>query len=599
MTALVLRNLLAYSGQLAVLIAAGGLLLWVLKLQAPIRLRCLQLLLGCCVLLPLIQPWQLPRAVSGGDVSVQTFTLGTSAASDGRHWFPGLPQLVIGIIAAGIVIRLGFVLLGLYRLSRYRKMATFEPKAFSREKERVGTWPDVYVSGEVNGPVTFGFLRPAILVPSRWISDETVALHELIHVLRRDWSFTLFEELFRALLWFHPAVWWLIGQIQLAREEAVDQTAIEFTQSREQYLATLLAMAEARADIGLAHAPLFLKKRHLRQRVVAVIQEVSMSKLRIRSSLAGFAALVAITGWMGMRALPLQAAPQSVSDAPGVTVQVDETKILHRASVQYPKDALANGIQGTVILDATLDKKGEVTDAKVESGPQELRAAALESVLQWHFNPDVQASPAQIEIDFTLPPQSTPDAIQPTLFPAPPGMGKVREIDVSRVPESMRGKVLAALPVHEGDELTPQILAQSLTAVQAVDEHLRFTFGPANDGSGSVLRVELPNSPGTFRAPGKAIRIGRSVAEANLIHRVAPVYPALAKAAGVQGSVEFRVTIGKDGHVENIELMRGHPLLVNAAKDALMQWVYRPTLLNGQPVAVQTEIAVAFTLSSE
>jgi TonB family protein len=499
MTALVLRNLLAYSGQIAVLIAAGGLLLWLLKLQAPIRLRCLQLLLGCCILLPLIQPWQLPRAVSAGEVSARTFALDTSAASAGRHWFPGLSDIVIGIIAAGMVIRLALVLLGLCRLSRYRKTATFQPKAFAREKERVGAWPDVYVSEEVNGPVTFGLLHPAILVPSRWINDERVALHELMHVHRRDWSFTLFEEIFRALLWFHPAVWWLTGGIQLAREETVDRAVLEFTHSREQYLATLLAMAEARADIGLAHAPLFLKKRHLRQRIAALIQEVSMSKFRIRSSLAGFGALVAITGWMGMRSLPLQAAPQSVTDAPGVTVQVDEAKILHRSPVEYPRNALANGVQGTVIIDATLDKKGEVTEAKVASGPQELRAAALESVLQWHFNPDAQTSPAEIAIHF-----------------APPSQ--------------------------------------------------------------------------------RAVRIGSAVAEANLIRKVQPDYPPLAKAARVQGSVEFRVTIGKDGHVENIELMRGHPLLVNAAKDALMQWVYRPTLLNGAPVDVQTEVVVRFTL---
>ena len=56
------------------------------------------------------------------------------------------------------------------------------------------------------------------------------------------------------------------------------------------------------------------------------------------------------------------------------------------------------------------------------------------------------------------------------------------------------------------------------------------------------------------------------------------------------------MTVSKDGHVENIELVRGHPLLVNAAKDAVMQWVYRPTLLNGVPIEIQTDVVVTFAL---
>jgi protein TonB len=75
------------------------------------------------------------------------------------------------------------------------------------------------------------------------------------------------------------------------------------------------------------------------------------------------------------------------------------------------------------------------------------------------------------------------------------------------------------------------------------------------------------------------------------------VYPALAKSARVQGTVEFNAVISKDGKIENLQLVRGHPLLVNAAKEAVLQWRYRPTQLNGQPVEVVTDIIVNFTLS--
>ncbi len=96
--------------------------------------------------------------------------------------------------------------------------------------------------------------------------------------------------------------------------------------------------------------------------------------------------------------------------------------------------------------------------------------------------------------------------------------------------------------------------------------------------------------------PTGPVRVGGQVAEANLLSRVEPVYPPLALGARVQGTVEFMATIGPDGRVENLQLVRGHPLLVNAAKTAVLQWTYRPTLLNGNPVTVITNVVVPFQL---
>ena len=84
--------------------------------------------------------------------------------------------------------------------------------------------------------------------------------------------------------------------------------------------------------------------------------------------------------------------------------------------------------------------------------------------------------------------------------------------------------------------------------------------------------------------------------ERNLITMVDPVYPPLAMQARIQGLVRFNVVIGKDGRVANMQLVSGHPLLVPAARDAVRQWVYKPTLLNGDPVEVVTEVGVNFTL---
>ena len=93
------------------------------------------------------------------------------------------------------------------------------------------------------------------------------------------------------------------------------------------------------------------------------------------------------------------------------------------------------------------------------------------------------------------------------------------------------------------------------------------------------------------------IRVGGNVQAANLINQVRPVYPPLAKQARISGTVELSAIIGKDGRVQDLKVVRGHPLLVQAALDAVKQWVYKPTLLNGEPVEVSTTIDVNFTLA--
>ena len=92
------------------------------------------------------------------------------------------------------------------------------------------------------------------------------------------------------------------------------------------------------------------------------------------------------------------------------------------------------------------------------------------------------------------------------------------------------------------------------------------------------------------------IRVGGQVEAAKVISAPPPVYPVLAKDARVGGTVQLDATIGEDGHIENLRVLSGSPLLINAAVDAVKQWTYRPTILNGKPVKVQTQIIVNFQL---
>jgi periplasmic protein TonB len=118
--------------------------------------------------------------------------------------------------------------------------------------------------------------------------------------------------------------------------------------------------------------------------------------------------------------------------------------------------------------------------------------------------------------------------------------------------------------------------------------------GVVRFGLGSPIDVVAPPPPAP--TPTRPLKIS-DWAEGNLIYRVQPNYPPLARAARVQGAVELRAIISKTGTIENLVVVRGHPMLAGAALDAVRQWRYRPYRLNNEPIEVETEITVNFLLS--
>ena len=105
-----------------------------------------------------------------------------------------------------------------------------------------------------------------------------------------------------------------------------------------------------------------------------------------------------------------------------------------------------------------------------------------------------------------------------------------------------------------------------------------------------------PHSPIVTAAPPGPIRVSIGVLMAKLVKKVIPEYPPLAKTARVSGVVHLLGVIAKDGTIQNLQVIGGHPLLTRAALEAVRQWIYEPTLLNGQPVEVIAPIDVNFTL---
>ena len=409
-TAQIWNNVLVYGVQIGLLVGIGAGLPALLRLRvAHARLLYWQFLLVACLALPWFRPWQSevvavnPAAVTW--LHPANVQIAPPVAS---FVMPSFPTIALWLLAAGMAARLASLALGLLKLSRYRRRGHAIP--LPAEWRSTARPARILVSEEAAGPVTFGFFRPVVLLPSSFPAmpesmRNAILFHELLHVERHDWLFTLGEEILRAAFWFHPAVWWVLGEIQLSREQTVDQAVIEMTQSRDPYVDALLAMAGVHQPLELSPAPLFLRRRHLRQRVFGIVQEArtKMSNTRVRLAQVAAVMTIALAGWFVTGAIPLHAQPQVVTDGPGVSVNLNGSQLLHRPAVMYPADALSKGVEGTIVAQVRLDSSGEVIDAAILSGPDELRRSVQQCVLTWHFDRSAGSAVRVVNIDFVKP----------------------------------------------------------------------------------------------------------------------------------------------------------------------------------------------------
>jgi len=158
-------------------------------------------------------------------------------------------------------------------------------------------------------------------------------------------------------------------------------------------------------------------------------------------------------------------------------------------------------------------------------------------------------------------------------------------------------------PTEIPKEIPPPVDEPPIVGVSGVVGGLGISGGVVGGVQGGVAGSILggvapppPPPPPPRPVKREPIRVGGNVQESKLIKKVEPVYPELAKRARVQGVVILQVTVDEEGNVAEYKVLRGHPLLDDAAITAVKQWKYSPTLLNGEPVPVIATVTVIFNL---
>jgi periplasmic protein TonB len=200
-----------------------------------------------------------------------------------------------------------------------------------------------------------------------------------------------------------------------------------------------------------------------------------------------------------------------------------------------------------------------------------------------------EALPKQQLMTFLVAPPPPPPPPPPSAAP----VKVVKQIQTDIVNGALRTptKIPQKIQMVKEDEAPPQMAAAGVVG--------GVPGGIPGGQMGGVIGGIISSTPVAVPkvATPQRVRVSAGVTSGLLVRRVQPNYPPLARQARIQGTVVLHAVISKDGSIENLTLVSGHPMLAPAAIEAVKQWKYKPYLLNGEPVEVDTEVQVNFTLA--
>ncbi len=289
------------------------------------------------------------------------------------------------------------------------------------------------------------------------------------------------------------------------------------------------------------------------------------------------------------------------------TIEIHEPEVQEIKHVRAKSATTAALPSSELILGPAMPPRAMFSDSLLEFGTQSKRKA-LATTTSFVFNCLVIGVMLAVPLMFT---DELPKAQLLTFLvappppppPPPPAAAEVRVVKQIQTDLLNTGalrtptKIPQKVQMIKEDEAPPPMPASG-GVVGGVPGGI--PGGQLGGVIGSVITAtsNLSAIPRFVPVTPQRIRISGGVTKGLLIHRVEPTYPPLARAARVQGDVILSAVIDVNGQIQNLQLVSGHPMLVPAAIAAVKQWHYKPYLLNGQPVEVETTITVIFTLSS-
>jgi TonB family protein len=448
-------------------------------------------------------------------------------------------------------------------------------------------------------PAVVGVLRPTILWPSlltQRLTDrelDAIFAHELLHVRRRDNLTAAVHALLETVFWFHPALWWLETRLLTERERACDEAVVRLGNEPHTYARSILKVCNfclrlpASAAAGVTGAD-------LNQRVEDIMNARPVSTLNVARKM-----LLIATGLAFLGGPVVVGSLQAESKAPAMIPSVPaaaRTAIVAQTSTGRVSGVITDP-RGNPISGAHVSAIIFQANAPVAGG-----AVTAETNDRGEFALDLP--PAEYELRVEKPGFT---AARGTLFVTRGALVQRNlQLRLGTVEESIRvvsasdsleqaKKLMDSGQYQQAKVAVDQALTQ-LRAQSAAQQSLLTQLRAQSAAQQSQPPVVQGAQVEPERPVGGAVRVGGDVAPPKKIHDVPPVYPQQARDNKISGIVIIDATIGTDGAVKDANILRGQPLLNQAALDAVTQWRFTPTLLNGSPVDVMMTVTVNFQL---
>jgi len=532
-----------YSGQVLLVIGVAAVAETFLRgSSATARLAYWRAVGVLCLALPWIasSSRELPAVSAAFEVMPVGRVIPVGAASQVLPAIDVATPFVWIVWAIGAGIGLVWLLAGALRIRHLRRRSVPATVGADIDALRTDLAPraEFRWSADLQQPVTLGIRRPLVLLPRRFdelsnTAKRGVACHELLHVKRRDWLWTVIEAHVRAVCWFHPGVWWMVDRLQLLREQVVDELVVERTSSRRDYMNALMAFADSTPSMGLSSA--FVRRRHLKSRIHELLKESRMSFSRVALTMTALALVIGGFTVATVRALPLD-----------LNVMAQQVGAASRLEIRL---------------------------AETEPGPGLEEATVSRSEQRIYLHATTLATWSDVTLAQVLDPGNPSATVAVTLNSAAAArMASATAGHVGRpLAIILDGKVIAAPTVR--DAIAGSAMLTGLTpalARELIDANLACHTNPAQCAA-AVLPVP--------------------------VFQQRPQYTQAAMAARIEGNVLLEVIVLADGRTGDVTVVKSLDSgLDQQAVDALKRWTWKPGTRGGEPARVPVQISMNFTL---
>jgi len=444
--------------------------------------------------------------------------------------------------------------------------------------------------------LTWGLFRPRIVVPAGAASwpDERVQIvlaHEFAHIVRRDWAVQIAAETIRAAYWFNPLVWLTCRRLRDESELACDDVVLRRVDAAD-YASHLLAVARQVRASGhrWATAPAIANPSTLERRIAAML-DPSRNRAPLTSGARAFTLLAMLA-----------------VAAPVAAVTLTERTVTPAATPSVGGDIALAAAPAPAAVAATPPRQVTRTTRQTKRGTASQTAAAFAQQKPAAASPQNPASLSGTLRDTTgafLPgvELTLTDAAGTRYAQTTDAGGKFAFRDVPPSQYQLVARLAGFAPLRvelklaAGEEVQRSLTLRVGSLMETITVACATAGASAPRGAAvavlasDVRRVErLRNTPLAFAAQ-TPIRVGGQIQAPKQLKRVAPTCPAGAPG----GVVILESTIGTDGKVADVKVLRSIPVLDQSAIDAVRQWEFTPTLLNGSPVPVIMTVTVTYT----